>query len=157
MLDRFSAVGQPNQQWLGSDGVDVADEQQARSIGQTYSALVIAEKPFPGEGLTSQVLTLQLVIAQQHAALGSEYLHVAVEQEDRLRMIVVFLVEYQASVGGKGKQALGGFNVLYFGVVQLAGQLPILQDRCGEDKKQQHQSEYADIPQCEAMTDVVIS
>ena len=70
---------------------------------------------------------------------------------------MVFLVEHQASVGGKGKQSFGGFHVLYLCVVELAGELPILQDRCGKDEEQQHQSKYAHVPQREPMADVVIS
>ena len=70
---------------------------------------------------------------------------------------MVFLVEYQVSIRRKGKQALGGFDVLDLGMIKLACQLPILQNRCAKDEKQQNQSEYAYIPQCEPMADVRIS
>lgn len=70
---------------------------------------------------------------------------------------MVFLVENQAPIGRKGQQAFGGFNVLDLGMVQLAGQLPILQDRGANDEEQQHQAEYADIPQRKTMADVCVS
>ena len=69
-------------------------------------------------------------------------------------MIVVFLVEDEASVRSKGEQALGGFNVLYFRVVQLPRELPLLQDCRGGDEEQQHQSKYAHVPKRQTMTDV---
>src|ERR1700679_1715314 len=72
-------------------------------------------------------------------------------------MVVVFLMEHEVSVGRKGQQTLGRFNVLYFRMVKLASELPILEYRGATDEKQQHQAEYADVPQRQAMADVVIS
>jgi hypothetical protein len=70
---------------------------------------------------------------------------------------VVFLMEHEVSVWRKGQQTFGGFNILYFRMVQLASELQILEYRGATDEKQQHQAEYADIPQRQAMADVVIS
>ena len=126
--------------------MDVADEQQPRSIRQTYAALVVAVKTLVRKGGSPQVLPLELGIAKKDLAGWSEHFHVAVEQQNRLRMVVVFLVEDEASIGGKGEQALGGFNVLYLRMVELARELPILQNGRAGDEEQQHQSKYADVP-----------
>ena len=59
---------------------------------------------------------------------------------------MVLLVEDKAAVRCKGEQALGGFEVLYFRMVELPGELPIFQQGCAANEKQQHQTKYADIP-----------
>ncbi len=126
-LDRGRTVGEPDKQWPVTDRMDVADEKQTRSITQPHSTFVVARHSFIGEGWASQVLSLQLVVAQKHLALRRQYLHVAVEPQYVFGIVMVLLMEYQTPVGRKGEQAFRGFNILYLCVVQAAAELPIFQ------------------------------
>jgi hypothetical protein len=63
-----------------------------------------------------------------------------------LSIVVIFLVEHQASVRGKREQPLGGLNVLYLRMVELARELPILQEGCATNEEKQHQAKHAHVP-----------
>jgi hypothetical protein len=59
------------------------------------------------------------LIAKKNVSARAQNLHISIEEEARLRMTVIVLVQKQMSIGSEVEQSLNGLKVLDFSVVEL--------------------------------------
>jgi hypothetical protein len=145
--ERACAVGEPNQERASLNSMGVADEINIGSIAEANSSAVKAGLTFTPEWRASEDSSMELVTRERHGSVRFPDFKEPIDQEAGLRAIEVFLVEAELARWAKIEQTFHGHHILNFSAIELAGQLPILQQGCTTYIGKEHNSKSEDMPE----------
>jgi hypothetical protein len=127
----------------------MTDGKYRCSVGKPEASGRVAYFSLAGCRRTIDVHIAKPLITKKDLSVGTENLHVSVEEESRLRMAVIVLAQQETILRREIEQTLDGFQVFDFCVMELIAQLPILEYARAADINSQHHAEDTDIPKRE--------
>jgi hypothetical protein len=118
--ERACTIRESNQEWASLNLMRMANEINIGSIAEAHSSTVKAGLTFTLEGQTAEGSSVELVTRERYNTVRCSDFKESIDQEMRLGVIEVLLVETELARRAKIEQSFHGHHILNFGVIELA-------------------------------------